>query len=324
MNGHQLDPIELLGRANPVPLEHTEPGTSPGANRRFQEIIMHQPVSGADRDAAPITLDALRASERRRGRERRWAVRTVTAAAAALVVAAGAALVWPTSTPPAAAAMVQAAEQTGMANSGTVLISGHLGMDGVDERVDLIGRYDGDDVSLALTSGPAGIADGAYEARVVDGVLYTRADDDWYRIDDPKIDSVLTMVGSPLDVKTQVSEALIEIATTAENAREVAPGHFTATTTVGRLRTLIPTVPMAGVDAAVGEELPPKVAAQRVAVDLVLDADGNIDVVTFTADDLTDEAGATISADLVVDFESLGGGEAIEAPASAEPLEFDR
>ncbi|MFV0526634.1 MAG: hypothetical protein ACK5RL_19295 [Acidimicrobiales bacterium] len=341
--GRHLDPIELLARANPVPPSTTGAAATPEARRRFQEIIMTtptpdrstpdpiaEPVNVPEPGFAPPTIAALTASEQRRGRLRRWGVPATAAAAAAAVVAAGVAVILPGSTPAAAEAMVSAAQTTGSAESGSVVITANMASGGEAGNFEMVSHFDGDDLTMILEPGegldPADEFD-QVELRLVDGVAYFMDDTGaWYSVDDPAVTSVVSGL-APIDVKDQVASGLIDIATNAENAEEVEPGHYTATTTMAELADLIPANPVldgtSGLEAnEVDRELPPELAGQQVNLDIRLDDTDQIDIVTFTGVDLTDEQGTPVSAEVVVDFQDLGVPQDIEAPASAQPVDL--
>ncbi|MFV0256952.1 MAG: hypothetical protein ACK5PP_00690, partial [Acidimicrobiales bacterium] len=191
-----LDPIELLARANPVPPSTTDAAGTAEARHRFQEIIMTTPNPDPTRTepvATPAgsftapTIDALKASEQRRGRLRRWAAPATAAAAAVAVVAAGVAFTLPGSTPAAAEAMASAAESTGSAESGSVVVTANMSSGDEAGNFEMVSHFDGEDLSMVGEPGE-GIesADdfGQVELRLVDGVLYL-ADDTgaWHSLD---------------------------------------------------------------------------------------------------------------------------------------------
>lgn len=326
------DPIDRLRAANPVS-PNPDAAHAPAARALFQEITMTDPTatidpSGPTNDSTaapspfspPPTAEQMAASKAPRKLPRRGAM-TAAAAAAAAVIGVGAVSLIPGSLTPAAAAMLDAAQQTQAADSGTITVT--LDVDGIDEagQVSLITDYAGDDLSARLDGPDAfGLGGDAPQIRIVDDVIYLNDGGQWFSVADERVMSLLTTFGLPTDVRQTMSAGVVELIELADDAEENADGSFTATVTAEEVRLVAEGFPSFALFA--DEALPEEVADQELQLDVVLDDNGLIDTVTLGADDLDEGDGSPVRADVTVDFDDLDAGAAIEAPADAEVIDF--
>lgn len=333
MTGDDMtDPIDRLRAANPVS-PTPDAAQSPAARALFQEITMSDPTATIDSSAStpepqrasspfspPPTAEQMAAAKAPRKLPRRGAL-TAAAAAAAAVIGVGAVSLIPGSTTPAAAAMLDAAQQTQAADSGTITVTLDVDADDDSGQFSLITDYDGDDLAARLAgSNEFGLGGEAPQLRVVDDVIYVNDGGQWFSVSDDRVMSLLTTFGLPTDVRQTMSAGVVELIELADDAEENADGSFTATVTVEEVRLVAEGFPSFALFA--DEALPEDVADQELQLDVVLDGNGLIDTVTLGADDLDEGDGTPVRADVTVDFDDLDAGAAIEAPADAEALDF--
>ncbi len=332
MTDHADDPLfDALRAANPVP---TPPLPSADADQLLQEILMSDPTSPSQRDFGPApTKDELTP---RRNRTRRFAL-TGAAAATAAVVGFGAVALAPGSSTPAQAAMVSAAEDTEAVRSGTAIVTVDTS---VDERLDdlvLVTAFDGSDLSATLETGSLGVDFGGDpEVRLVDGVIYLSiVDGQWFSVEDPRITDLVAASGLPVDIRNDLSRAIVELVESASDVEELESGHFTATVSVDEIRRIAENYPTLGLysdsvlndnvlnDSVLNEkELDADVGEHRVAIDLVLDDAGLIDVVTIGTSAVDPDTDEAIDGSIRIDLNDLGTPQTIDAPADATPMDL--
>ncbi len=321
------DPIDDLRAANPVS-PSADAAQSPAARALFQEITMSNPNSSTATASQPApspfspppSAQEMAASKAPRKLPRRGAL-TAAAAAAAAVIGVGAVSLIPGATTPAAAAMLDAAQQTQAADSGTITVTLDVAGSDDDGRFSLITDYDGDDLAARLDgSAEFGIGGVAPQLRVVDDVIYVNDGDQWFSVSDERVMSLLTTFGLPTDVRQTMSAGVVELIELADDAVENADGSFSATVTVDEVRLIAEGFPSFALFA--DEALPDDVAAQELSLDVVLDDSGLIDTVTLGADDLDEGDGTPVEAGVTVDFDDLDAGSSIDAPADAEAIDF--
>ncbi len=272
----------------------------------------------------------------RRHRTRRFAL-TGAAAATAAVVGFGAVALAPGSSTPAQAAMVSAAEDTEAVRTGTAIVTVDTS---VDERLDelvLVTVFDGSDLSATLETGSLGFDFGGDpEVRLVDGVIYLSiADGEWFSVEDPRITDLVATSGLPVDIRNDLSRGIVELVKTASDVEELEPGHFTATVSVDEIRRIAENYPTLGLysdrvlnDSAINEkvlddsDLPADIGEHRVAIDLVLDEAGLIDVVTIGTSAIDPDTAETVDGSIRIDLNDLGTPQTIEAPADATPMDL--
>lgn len=321
------DPIDHLRAANPVS-PSSDAAQSPAARALFQEITMSDPNSttatapqpAPSPFSPPPSAEEMAASKAPRKLPRRGAL-TVAAAAAAAVIGVGAVSLIPGASTPAAAAMLDAAQQTQAADSGTITVT--LDVADADEsgQLSLITDYDGDDLSARLDgSTEFGFGGEAPQLRVVDDVIYINDGDQWFSVSDDRVMSLLTTFGLPTDVRQTMSAGVVELIELADDAVENADGSFSATVTAEDVQTVAEGFPSFALFT--DEALPDDVAGQEFALDVVLDDNGLIDTVTLGADDIDEGDGTPVEAGVTVDFDDLDAGSSIEAPADAEAIDF--
>lgn len=342
--------LAQLRAADPVPqpADPTRQGAAPSAAHAaslFEEITMSDPTLSDPTLTDPTTnatsADDLRdfgpapqrdeLAPKRTGRRLAW---TGVAAATAAVVGFGAVSLGPGSTSEVQAAMISAAENTEAARAGTAIItvSSDLGDRApmganLDELV-LTTAFDGSDLMASLDTADLGMPiGGSPEVRIVDGVIYlSLGDSTWYSVEDARIVDLLTTAGLPVDIRNDLSQGIVELVKSAENVEEIEPGHFRATVTVEEARRLAEDFPSLGLytDRALTEtdELPAEIAEQPLEIDLVLDSEGLIDVVTIGATLDDPDSTESLRGSIRIDMNDLGTAQAIEAPADAEPIDL--
>ncbi|MEZ5377340.1 MAG: hypothetical protein R2733_12615 [Acidimicrobiales bacterium] len=318
------DPIlAALRDANPVPDPRRLAGESTDA--LFQEITMTTSTDAANaRDFGPApTKDEIAP---RRARRKRGVALTGAAAATAAAVGFGVVAFGPGSVPEAHAAMISAAENTDAARSGTAVITVTTDAEGGHEFV-LTTAFDGSDLSASVSGDDlASEIGGTPELRVVGGTIYVSDGDQWYSIDDPRIADFLSAAGMPVDVRNTLSDGIVELVKSASNVEQLDARHYRATVTVGEAQRLAADFPSLGVftDRIGSEQLPADVADQPLDIDLVLDDNGLIDVVTIDADAVDPSTGEAMSGSISIDLNDLGITQTIEAPADAQPMDMGR
>lgn len=178
------DPIDLYGRANPVPDAAKPSSSEPAAEAALKEIIMTTTrttthsndsgivnPSGARGAGSVVELDPGR-------RPRRW-LGYGAAAAAVAVIAAGGLLALPGGTELAAAdTLLAASRNTADAPSGAIQTEVVQEAPGFGKATTTVEQlFDGDDASLRFSSDIGGFE---VETIVADGVLYERVGgEDW-------------------------------------------------------------------------------------------------------------------------------------------------
>ncbi len=341
------DPLDVLRAANPSPANLPLAEFTLDRSRLLQEITMSDPTQSDPTQSDPTQSESLTSSDaglrsfgpapskdelmpRRTARSgRRFAI-TGVAAASAVAVGFGVVALGPGSTTSAEAAVVKAAQATEASDSGTATIT--IGVDGLDASLDgapdgsfvLSTAFDGTDLSARLDGDQAGNFGfgGAPEVRVVDGVIYLNiGDGSWYSVDDPNIATMLSTVGLPIDIRSDLSSGIVELVTSADNVEDLGDSRYRATVTVEEARRLADSYPSLGLYT--DRMLPAEIAQQPLEIELVLDGNGLIDVVTIGAT-LTDpdDPSASAGGSITIDFNDLGIDQDIVAPEGAETLDL--
>lgn len=340
---------ELLGRlrsVNPIPepADPTTRSTTPSVTHAatlFEEITMSDPSLSDPSLSDPNQSDptvrdfgpAPQRDELAPKRTRKRMAWSGVAAATAAVVGFGVVSLGPGSTTEVQAAMVSAAESTEAARSGTAIITvssdlgdrAPMGVD-LDELV-LTTSFDGSDLQASLDAADLGLPiGGSPEVRIVDGIIYlSLGDGSWYSVEDARIVDLLTTAGLPVDIRNDLSQGIVELVKSAENVEELEPGHFRATVTVEEARRLAEDFPSLGLytdRATANDDTPDEIADQPLDIDLVLDAEGLIDVVTIGASLTDPDSAETVDGSIQIDLNDLGTTQVIEAPTNAEPIDI--
>lgn len=321
------DADDRLRFANPIPpsaVSSPSVERSARADALFQEITMTDPNASAAPSpfSPPPSRESIAKANAPRRAPRKILAGTA-AAAAAVIVGFGAVSLIPGSTTPAAAAMIDAAQQTQAADSGTITITLNVSDDvnAADSgEFTLTTNYSGDDLSARIdASNEAGLDGETPQVRVVDNVLYIEEGSTWYAVEDQRIMSLLGTFGLPTDVRQTMSAGVVELIELADNAVESADGSFTATVTAAEVKQVADGFPGFGLIA--NETLPADAAEHELELAVELDEDGLIDTVTLSGAD-ADDTGA-FHADVTIDFDDLDAGVIIEAPADAEVIDLD-
>ncbi len=320
------DPVlEALANANPIPDPNDLPASAVRADALFEEITMtsHPTDPSTIRDFGPAPSKDEFAP--RRARKRGFAI-TGVAAATAAAVGIGVVALGPGSVPEAHAAMISAAEDTEAARAGTAIITVIADDGSGEQQLLLTTAFDGSDLTATISGDDLPSPLGATpEVRVVDGTIYLSLGDGWFAIDDPAIADLLTTTGLPVDVRDSLSNGIVELVKSASNVEQLDSTHFRATVTLEEARALAADLPSLALftDRALGAgDLPADVAEQPFDIDLVLDADGLIDVVTIGTNAVDPESGETVNGSVSIDLNDLGSAQTIEAPADAQPLDI--
>ncbi len=334
------DPLDALRAANPSPADNPVTGLPLDRARLFQEITMSPADPTASTSPEPTAPEPARSfgpaptrdelEPRRRVRTGRRFALTGVAAATAVAVGFGVVALVPGSTSAAEAAVVKAAQATEASDAGTAVIT--VDLEGLDGRADgfspgslvLSTAFDGSDLSARLDGDQAGSFGfgGAPEVRVVDGVIYLDiGDGTWYSVDDPNLATLLSTVGLPVDIRSDLSSGIVELVTSADDVQDLGSGRYRATVTVEEARRLADAYPSLGLYT--DRMLPAEVAQQPLQIELVLDGSGLIDVVTIgTALTDPDDPSITATGSITIDFNDLGVDQDIVAPLGAEPLDL--
>lgn len=332
--GHESDPLERLRAANPVP---GSSNSAPAPDAVFEDIIM---TSNSPFGPPPVrTAPSAPPTSPRRGR--RFAIAGVAAAAVAAVgvTAPG----WfGDDLSPAHAALVAAANSTAAMESGTAIVE-LSGFD--DHRLMLESGFHGEDLSIVVATDGHGLGHRVtefsrdLELRVVDRVVYLQlGEDQWISVDDARIAPLLSGTPLAVDVRSNLARSVTDLVRNAQDVEEPAPNHFVATVTVEELTSLLP---LSEQFLAGSSGLSDAEATLAVRVELTLDAEGMIDVMTLSHDlstsrgaapsmpsreDATNNPATNHSAPddhivvITIDFNDLGQGAPIPVPENATPF----
>ncbi len=333
-----FDPLAIVAGANPVPADEVTRTAEGDAIKAalFKEITMSgtttiRPIedraqrgsSGPLRSTSPS-----RSRERSRTPKRRWLVPATAAAGIAVAVAAAVAVSTVRSTDPAAA-LSAAAEQTAAARSGHVeIVAAQIGgAEAVNVTIST-DYYDTNfDTTVSDGDPTSGTPDEVSRSRfvVVDGVMYIAPAAN-ASLGDPGWSSTEASAGQglPLGVVSDpvgATGGLVRLMRAADNVREVSADHYTATVTVGELRSL-GTLPggleILTTDPPIGAPIP---VDEEVMLEAEVDGAGYLRTLVARVDDsLVGTETVPVDATVTTTYSALGRGAPIAAPTSATPL----
>lgn len=315
------DPMAALRAANPVPPPATAPTTGP--DQVFDHLVASASSTEADPGFAPPPSEG---SVRAR-RSPQWGRRLAWGGVAAAVLAVaglGVSALIPQSLSPAQASVVQAAQATEAATSGTAVITltAGSGRDNAETHTMVANvAYHQDDLAVVVTAPDA--EEGPLELRVVDGVVYFRiGGEEWQGIDDRRITSALATFGLPFaDLQYELARGLVDLVRSADDVSEIGPGHYRATVTAAQALELVRRLPMPGLTGTdVLADLPAEAADHTFVVDATLDDAGRLDAVHISP--ILTESEPELSISLSVELGDLAVGLPIAVPEGAVLLDL--